>query len=454
MDPNPGLAEGGEERQKSAASFLSRSLSTFSSRLMDLPTRYGLHFLVAARLPIAQVGEFYIVFSMCTMLSGFGRNGIDRALTREIAAAMGHNQPEVARKAIRHVFASVLTQSIAISLVTALLARILSKYAFHDPALLWPLILGVLSIIPQNVSVVAAGALLGYGRIATSQMIHQWLWPGVFCVCALVMHLDVHRALAIIVLAMTVNALVGLWLMVRVMPPKQPHTEPVAVPPMFKLGLQLFTSELVQLAISSLPPFVIGLVATTVDVGRYALAWRIVLMLNLLVSAMGAVVQPQFARAGAVGDKETLRRVSAQTVGLTTALCTLPAIFLAINPGFFLSRFGPGYAGAAPAMRALLVGQYALVLCAGVPELLGMTGHAKALLHVNVVSAIVLVCGLFMLTPHFADFGAAMATALTMLLNAVGVTYYARRDLGLVPLKNFLRDLRGMVASAIRPVAS
>jgi O-antigen/teichoic acid export membrane protein len=439
------------EPQRKQGNFIGRSLATASSRLLDLPTRYGMHFLIAARLPIAQLGRFYIAFSVMTLLSGFGRNGMDRALTKEVAAAMGRDLPEVARKAIRRTFLVVIAQSVGLGALACLVSHIVAVREFHDATLAFPLMLASLSIIPQNIANVSAGALLGFGRVATSQMIHQWLWPGIFCVGALVMHMDVHRALELIFGAFVVNMLVGLALMVHIMPRRHPHAHGVVVPPLFGLGLQLFTSEIVQLAISALPPLVIGRFASTVDVGRYALAWRIVLMLNLLVSAMGAVASPQFARAAARDDRETLRRVSSQTVGLTTALSFLPALLLAINPAFFLARFGPGYAGAAPVLRCLLIGQIALVFCAGVPELLGMSGHAKALLKVNMISATVLLVGLVTLTPRFADFGAALATAAAMCINAVGFTLAARRDLGLVPLLNFFHDLRGMVRSALKP---
>ena len=65
------------------------SLVTTGTRLIDLPFRYGMHLLIALRLPLDQVGAFYIVFGTITFAAGLGRLGIDRALTREMAHEFG-----------------------------------------------------------------------------------------------------------------------------------------------------------------------------------------------------------------------------------------------------------------------------------------------------------------------------------------------------------------------------
>ncbi len=432
-------------------SFIRRSLGTASTRLLDLPSRYGLHLLIAARLTINDVGAFYIVFAVMTLASGFGRLGIDRALTREVAAALGLDKPQTARRIVRRVYLVTLAQSGAISAVLALLARPIALHILHKPDMTLPLMLGALTILPQNLGQAAAGALAGLNRVALSQMIYQWLWPGLFCMTALAMPLNVTRALLVIAAALCLNATIGTVLMLRVLPVRHPEKTSIVIPPLFHLGLSLFSLELVQLLLSSAPSFVLGIVASTVEVGRYAVAWRIVLALNLLVSAMGAIASPQFARAAAQGDHGLMRKVASNSVGLTLALSGFPVVLLALNPAFFLSRFGPAYVPASPALRVLLIGQFVMILCTTVPELLGMTGHAKSLMRINVVCMAVLLLGLAAFSPHFGAAGAAAATAITMIANAIGVSFAARRDLGIIPLADSYRDARAAIQRALRP---
>ncbi|WP_198137667.1 lipopolysaccharide biosynthesis protein [Terriglobus sp. TAA 43] len=435
----------------SRAGALARTLATASTRLLDLPTRYGLHLLIALRLGIEDVGAFYIVFSVMTMASGLGRLGVDRAMTREVAAALGRDLPGTARRIAWRGMRLTLVNSAAITAALVLLSKPIALYVLHKPAMAIPLAIGAISIFPQNIANAAAGVLAGLGRVATSQMIYQWLWPALFCAGALALHLDVDRTLLLIIAAMLINAIFGVVLMLRVLPVRHAENQTLEVPSLSRLGVQLFSAELLQLAISSAPPFILGIAASTTEVARYAVVWRIVLLLNLLVSAMAAVASPQFAAASARGDRATLRRVAQQTVGITAVLSALPTLLLAINPVFFLSRFGAGYAPAAPAMRILLFGQLSLILCTAVPELLGMTGHARALLKINAVSIAVLLVGLGTLTPRFTDAGAAAGTALAMLVNAIGVSFSAKRDLGLMPLWGFLQDSRSQIRRRLSP---
>jgi O-antigen/teichoic acid export membrane protein len=333
-------------------------------------------------------------------------------------------------------------QSGAIVALLAMAAVPLAARVLQKPDLAVPLVLGALTILPQNISTTAAGALAGMGRVATSQMIYSWLWPALFCVAALVMKLDVQRTLIVIGISLAINAAVGVGLMMQAVPTRQPDGEALPVAPFFGVGISFFSLELVQLSIAAAPSFVLGMYAATTTVGLYALAWRIVLILNISVSAMAAIASPQFARAAAQGKRDDLRRIAAQTVGLTLALSTVPIVLLALEPVFFLSIFGKGYAPAAGLLRILLAGQTVLVLATAVPELLGMTGMARTLTRVNVASLIFLLLSLGVLTPRFGAKGAAIATAATMAINGVTVSIAAKRRLGFVPLFSLFSYLR------------
>ena len=157
---------------------------------------------------------------------------------------------------------------------------------------------------------------------------------------------------------------------------------------------------------------------------------------------MAAIASPQFARAHAQRDNEALTRISAQMVRLTTALSILPFLALAIYPEFFLTRFGAGYAAAAPILRILLAGQGALVLCTALPELLGMAGFARLLMKINLVSLTVLLAGLAYLSRRYGSEGAATATAVTMALNGIAVSIAVKRRFGFIPLLSLTQGFR------------
>ncbi|MEO0034936.1 MAG: hypothetical protein RLZZ501_959, partial [Pseudomonadota bacterium] len=144
---------------------LRAAVPALASRLLDLPSRYGFHLLVAAGLGMVAAGDFYIVFSLMVALAGLGRLGLDRALTREVAIALAAERPGQARRLVGRALGLVGLLSGGLTLALALAAEPLARLVLHRPELAEPLALGALAILPQNLSTVAAGGLAGLRRI-------------------------------------------------------------------------------------------------------------------------------------------------------------------------------------------------------------------------------------------------------------------------------------------------
>src|ERR1700761_4830185 len=162
-------------------SLLRGSLVSVSVRLLDLPSRYGFHLLVAARLGVEKTGDFYIVFSLMTLLAGLGRIGIDKAMTRQVAVARAENRPGDVRRILGRGYLQIACASGLVAAILALAAHPLAVWILKKPELAVPIMLGALSIVPQNLSTAAGGGLAGLKRVGFSQMVYSWLWPALFC---------------------------------------------------------------------------------------------------------------------------------------------------------------------------------------------------------------------------------------------------------------------------------
>ncbi|MDX3909850.1 MAG: oligosaccharide flippase family protein [Sphingobium sp.] len=422
--------------------FLRAAFVTLGSRLLDLPSRYGFHLIVAFRLGVLDAGLFYIVFSVLTLAAGAGRLGIDRALTREVARAIAQHAPNSARAIIGNGVRTVFVLCIVATLLMILIADPVARHLIGNPALARPLMIGALSIVPLCLSVVAGGALLGLMRVGYSQMIYSWLWPAIFCICALIVPLTVTSALWLLLASTTINAVIGFVLLGMMLPKKDVGASAGERVPLFGLGWSLFTTEIVQLLLASAPTLTLGIVTSEREVGYFALAWRVALILNLVVSAVAAMVSPRFARAHAQGNREDLIATSAQALAIVFALGALPLIVLVIGARPILELFGAGYGDGAMTLRILLLGQFIAMLSAGAPELLGMAGHGSMLRRINLVAAVCLGISLAVFTPLFGANGAAWATVTTAIAIAVGANLAIRHYLDFVPLAAFRSSLR------------
>ncbi|MGP7796756.1 lipopolysaccharide biosynthesis protein [Sphingomonas sp. CLY1604] len=408
------------------------SLVTTATRLIDIPCRYGMHLMIALRLPLDQVGAFYIVFGTMSLASGLGRLGVDRALTREMARALAHGDSASARAALWRALALVLALSVGLAILTAALAWPIARHVMDKPAMTPLFLIGALSIIPLNLSSLTAGALAGLHRVTESQIVYTWLWPGLFCVIAFLLPLDVALALLAIAGAMALAAVIGTAMLFHHLPAR-PAVRGTAAP-LLSIGLSLFSVELVQLLISAAPPFVLGALSTTDAVGLYAIAWRVVLVIYMFVSGVASLVSPRFARLYMLHDHAGLRREARRALGFALALALLPIALVTIEPTRILMLFGAHFAPAASTLRILLIGQLAAALTTTTPELLGMTGYARALLRLNALALVTLLAGLVGFVPSLGADGAGIATAATMLVNAIGGSIVAQRRLGFTPI--------------------
>lgn len=406
-------------------------LAGMGVRLIDIPSRYAFHLLVAAKLGVAAAGGFYIVFSATMLAAGFGRVGVDRALTRAVARAIEHGNPGAARAAVASALRIAVLLSLATTAMLLALAVPVARHILGKPDLAGPLAIGALVVLPLTIGVIAGGALAGLQRLNASLMIYSWLWPLTFCLAALAVPLDIERALALVVGATAINAIVGTILLYRWLPRGEAQAP---VEPLLSTGLSLFSSEFVQLLLGYAPTLVLGIVASDAAVGLYAVAWRLALIVNLLVTTVATLSAPRFAALYARSDGAALQRASAQAVGFAAVLAVVPIAAMLAFPGALLGLVGAGFADAATTLRLLMIGQGIAVACTASAELLGMTAHAGTLRRINLATLAAMPVVLVPLAMIGGSAGAALATSLTIAANGIATTIAIRRHLGFVPL--------------------
>ncbi len=409
------------------------SLVSVSVRLLDLPSRYGFHLLVAARLGVEKTGDFYIVFSLMTLLAGLGRIGIDKAMTRQVAVARAENRPGDVRRVLGRGYLQIAVASGLVAAILALAAHPLSVWILKKPELTVPIMLGALSIVPQNLSTAAGGGLAGLKRVGFSQMVYSWLWPALFCGLTWLTSGSIVDTVMLIALCFAAAAIIGTALLLRFTDRAPPSSTAMAPPPLLRPGLSLFTLELTQLSISSAPALILGMVADSTRVGLFALAWRIALLTNVLISGVAGMASPTFAELHAADDRPGLARAARHAVLLGMGLTIGPVLVMLAAPALLLGFLGHGFSDGASTLRILAIGQLCAACFTALPDLLGMTGHLADLRRVNLAALVVLLAGCAILSPVWFNNGAAVAIAVAILVNGAGAALAARRTLGIVP---------------------
>src|SRR5882724_5362690 len=196
------------------------TIISVAMQVAEAATKFGLNLLLARLLGGSGVGLFYLAFTVTTLGAVAGRLGLDRSLLRHIAANIAIENYAGARGAVVKGLAITLLVSTATSLILFAVAPLLAVYAFAEPALVNPLRIMTIAIIPLALLTVISSMLRALRQIFSSQLILSVMWPlTTACgVAVLGASVSVVGATSVQLAAMTCTALLGLVLLRRASP--------------------------------------------------------------------------------------------------------------------------------------------------------------------------------------------------------------------------------------------
>ena len=170
------------------------------------------------------------------------------------------------------------------------------------------------------------------------------------------------------------------------------------------------------------PVLVLGIFASTAEVGIFAMAYRLAFVLNFVLTAFSSVLAPRFAGFFQNGDyrqlQDTVLRAGEHAMYLTIPI----AVLLIVFSDEALSVFGSEFVAASPILVILVVAQLVNVGTGSVNTLLTMTGHQSTYRSLSIQASLLLFFLLLLLVPKFSGVGAAVSLlAATVFLNGMAV---------------------------------
>jgi len=171
----------------------------------------------------------------------------------------------------------------------------------------------------------------------------------------------------------------------------------------------------------------IGSLSGTTAAGMYAVARKISSLPSFFLAAVNSVLAPMIA-----GNLQSSRAELQRTVSLGVMVISLSSVIFAavlvIWGKPILSLFGAEFSGAYLLLVILIIGQLVNAIAGPVGLLLNMTGHQNDVAKVLGVSAITNIALNAVVIPSYGAMGAAVATALTLLMwNAIMTIIVWRR---------------------------
>jgi O-antigen/teichoic acid export membrane protein len=389
--------------------------------------------LAVARLLGADgAGAYYFALAIATLTATVAVFGQDMCVVRFCAAHRARHGIGPAAAVLRRSLGIVTLTSVALA---GAMALVLTGLAAADPPyarLLRPATVMCLAVVPFALGLVATEALRALGRVRVSQLMVMVVTPAalLLLIAPLAAAYGVYGAVAAYIGSQAVVAGVALWMAWRAYrapgagvgvgvgadlgAPASPAE--VEAPRLLKVGASFVVVALLQQLISALPTTVLGFVATPAEVGTFSVALRLAMLISMVAVVMKAVVAPRISVLHATGDRAALWRLLRQSVSGTAAFGALAFIGMLVFAGPLLHLFGPEFVAAKSILLVLAAAQVFVTGTALGAQALAMTGAEGMLRNGYVMAAAVLVLATVGLVPVYGGMGAAVATALTVVL--------------------------------------
>lgn len=400
---------------------LLRYFGALAIRGMEVAGKFGLYLLAARLMGGRESGLLFLCLTWVNFASTAARMGLERAMSRHIAAELAVGRGQAARHALVSGLGWTALASLAAAILTFGFASPAALYLYHEPELAWPLRLTAFVLPAQTLAFAVGFVLIGLSRGVSAQLVQSGL-PALLPLAALLAGWrNVGTVLLVYAGSYAVCCCIGGgfvlrdWQRVMLDRVQADVVEPEPLATLSATARPFLVIELVQATLLALPVLVLGAFADAVAVSAFSIVNRMTMMINTILVSIAMIAAPAFARHHRRREFAQLRQSARQARWLASVVCLPIIAVMVLIPRQLLSLLGHEFIVAAPAMIVLCVGQFVNTLFPTEDMMLAMTGHGSALCRLNLQQLIVC-CGLSAaLIPILGLMGAAIVTSVCLM---------------------------------------
>lgn len=442
------------ERLRAASDFNDTSLralvirgasGTFALRVFTLGTGFVIRFLLARTLGAAGLGIYHYALAWVDVLMIFTVFGFNRLLVREVAVYQARDEWGAIRGLLRFTQRTALLVSLGCIVVTVAVgvwsfdrqqAQLQSLFYGLPTSVqltvtrmpLHVLILSMILLPLWSLNALRMGAMQGLRRIIHSQFPELVMRPllilGLLLLVYLLLgsHLSPLAAVIVNIAASSAALIYGNRMLRRQV---SSHVEQPAfhVNTWLQAAAPLFLLDAVNTISGRTDSVLLGALLGARDVGIYGVALQLAQLMATVLMAANTALAPNIARLAETHQMDRLQKIITQTTRSAFVLSLGMGVVLLLLSESLLGIFGPEFVRARGVLAILVVGQLVNSFCGSVGTLLVMTGHPRDNL-IGLGSGSVLNVVLTLLfIPRWGIEGSALATALSMMLWNIILTY-------------------------------
>jgi O-antigen/teichoic acid export membrane protein len=408
------------------------TISGLILKIINVALNFIISVFLARTLAPEGYGVYAFILSVITLLAIPVQMGLPTLLIREVSRYEHDRQWGLLKGILIRANQMVIVLAILIGFLAVGFGLILISEQSIMKIETWVWALLLIPIIA--LSYLREAALQGLKHVVLGQIPEKIISPATYTVSLLICFylldgLTPPIAMSLYFLASGIAFMVGAIILYRKLP-----KEVLSSPPEF--NMPLWGKSLIPLSIlsgvhvinSQVDIFLLGVIATEKDVGLYRVAFSGAALVIFFLSITNSVLAPHIVRLHKSGDISKLKNIVelGAKVSFYTALPVVMVFFLYGRDILHLV-YGVDYINAYIPLVILSLGQLINAYYSTTSLLLTMTGYERESLWCFVISVLSNVMLNVILIPYFSVIGAAIATALSILVWRVALTFVIKK---------------------------
>ena len=292
------------------------------------------------------------------------------------------------------------------------------------------------AIIPMSMLYLYAEMLKGLKRIRDSLLVQGVGFSGISLVVFYFFSggWGVKGAAFACIFASLLTAFMGYFLWYNATPQIKGIAGNFRIGSLLKSCIPLWAVAVMNTVMNWSAVFILGIWHSEADVGIFSAASRTAMLIAFILIAVNSIAAPKFAALYSQGDMKALESTVRNSAKLLTLFAT-PILFLFILfPGHVMEIFGSQFTAGSSVLMIISIGQFVNVITGSVGFLLMMSGNERLLMNNIASSALISLLLSFMLIPHYGIIGAAVATAMSVIVRNIMASYFVYRAMKIVTI--------------------
>jgi len=391
--------------------------------------------ILARMLGADGVGVYFLAYTVTRIASIIGRVGLDQAVLRYVAANTAQDDPAKVIGVYRYGILITAALSMLATVIVFLAAPLFSTL-FDEPSLTEPLRIMALSITPWALVFIQARALQGIERIGDSSFVEMVGIPltNVPMLIVLAGGWGVAGAAGSFALSTTFIMILGGLLWRKGTADLRGVAGEFDLRELMTTSTPLFWVDFTILVMGMTDTLLLGILATSTDVGIYDTAKRVSMLAASMLSAISMVVAPKFASMYANNEIAQLGRLARNSAKFVTVISLPYVLLFLIVPDWILGVFGSEFSEGAPALMVLALSGFVNAFTGSVGFILVMTGNEKLMRNNAIATSIFKIILQMSLIPFLGFLGAAIATAIADATRNLISVYLVYRQFGIITI--------------------